>query len=109
MDILKARARFLTSPSTRRAWIEILRVTARRKLRKSPSPRRAWIEIFFWREVLEMPRVALHPEGVDRNEEYYKKAKAAGVALHPEGVDRNTRNIVDKLHAISRPPPGGRG
>ena len=35
------------SPSTRRAWIEILRA-AKRKLRKpSPSTRRAWIEIYF--------------------------------------------------------------
>ena len=78
-----------------------------------------------------MPRVALHPEGVDRNEEYYKKAKAAGVALHPEGVDRNFEGDGETeveevaLHpegvdrnffleggvrdAQSRPPPGGRG
>ena len=55
----------------------------------SPSTRRAWIEIFFWREVLEMPRSPSTRrawiEIVDFN-----KLKASGiVALHPEGVDRN--------------------
>ena len=34
--------------------------------------------------------VALHPEGVDRNEAfYYPVPLIYGVALHPEGVDRN--------------------
>ena len=58
-----------TSPSTRRAWIEIVTVTS-----LSPSP-----------------SVALHPEGVDRNyfAEMTKMYKNYEVALHPEGVDRN--------------------
>ena len=34
--------------------------------------------------------VALHPEGVDRNKNYYNsKGLMDVVALHPEGVDRN--------------------
>ena len=33
--------------------------------------------------------VALHPEGVDRNVYFGLFAKARRVALHPEGVDRN--------------------
>ena len=56
----------LVSPSTRRAWIEILRVD---------------------RPKLEDRRVALHPEGVDRNP--------------------GTMPVVDG--DIGRPPPGGRG
>ena len=34
-------------------------------------------------------KVALHPEGVDRNPEYDMTAAKKMVALHPEGVDRN--------------------
>ena len=54
--------------------------------------------------------VALHPEGVDRNE-----LRVVGVydvlvvALHPEGVDRNTRFFGKHLTVAGRPPPGGRG
>ena len=35
------------------------------------------------------PTVALHPEGVDRNPAYEDTSVEARVALHPEGVDRN--------------------
>ena len=35
-------------------------------------------------------RVALHPEGVDRNRHIEQSAKNGTVALHPEGVDRNS-------------------
>ena len=34
-------------------------------------------------------KVALHPEGVDRNFEGDGETEAEEVALHPEGVDRN--------------------
>ena len=100
---------------------------------KSPSTRRAWIEITLRvkRNVVKV-RVALHPEGVDRNVIALLKNKPVAVALHPEGVDRNV--IYDKLQQFRdlspstrrawieirrvacititdtrRPPPGGRG
>ena len=60
--------------------------------------------------VFGMPIVALHPEGVDRNEsgKYWLAAHFA-VALHPEGVDRNKLAIPYSGFETRRPPPGGRG
>ena len=100
------------SPSTRRAWIEIQLYGALGDDQSSPSTRRAWIEIGTRSARSRSLRVALHPEGVDRNFFGYDIANldrgspstrrawieimplyhAAGrraVALHPEGVDRN--------------------
>ena len=56
---------FSTSPSPRRAWIEIITVSVIYLVLGSPSPRRAWIEIplrflGFLRDL-----VALPTEGVD--------------------------------------------
>ena len=59
--------------------------------RRSPSTRRAWIEMI----VMPLIRsaiysVALHPEGVDRNSRSGTPCRRESlVALHPEGVDRN--------------------
>ena len=98
----------------------------------SPSTRRAWIEITVLRILAAMLLVALHPEGVDRNNLWSAVSTVIlSVALHPEGVDRNRlqamftqhtwvalhpegvdRNIASRLLSsakISRPPPGGRG
>ena len=36
-------------------------------------------------------RVALHPEGVDRNKKSAYGCMLTSVALHPEGVDRNRK------------------
>ena len=79
------------SPSTRRAWIEMLRVDERGLWGSvSPSTRRAWIEIMFEHNSRDATLVALHPEGVDRNQLSLKAAfRLYHVALHPEGVDRN--------------------
>ena len=80
------------SPSTRRAWIEILLILVHivyvlivalhpegvdrnhssawlmaSEACKSPSTRRAWIEIRTLLPVGTTLLVALHPEGVDRN------------------------------------------
>ena len=57
---------FSTSPSPRRAWIEIFVLNAinEHKLR-SPSPRRAWIEIVIIVAVIAPTSVALPTEGVD--------------------------------------------
>ena len=55
----------------------------------SPSTRRAWIEI--------MPQS-------------FVEQVSARVALHPEGVDRNVyKAMVKRKRHIGRPPPGGRG
>ena len=57
----------------------------------SPSTRRAWIEIVLHAMgVPDLYIVALHPEGVDRNAVFGSRYELwDGVALHPEGVDRN--------------------
>ena len=57
----------------------------------SPSTRRAWIEILEeLRACGDDALVALHPEGVDRNLNCYcHRDPVPKVALHPEGVDRN--------------------
>ena len=57
----------------------------------SPSSRRAWIEIILIRQLALLKKVALLAEGVDRNSDfsgYY--ANILHVALLAEGVDRNT-------------------
>ena len=79
------------SPSTRRAWIEIVEQdydTDKNPVALHPEgvdrnfqPRRP---------CRSTCRVALHPEGVDRNQKFYKTTtEEQDVALHPEGVDRN--------------------
>ena len=100
------------SPSTRRAWIEIVcfdlpaypqgvalhpeGVDRNQNGREtqgysnaSPSTRRAWIEIFISLKNFSSQPVALHPEGVDRNQIDGDADNDLYVALHPEGVDRN--------------------
>ena len=55
----------------------------------SPSTRRAWIEIEKNNSFISLKNVALHPEGVDRNQYSQWVCTPVTVALHPEGVDRN--------------------
>ena len=55
------------SPSSRRAWIEMVALCARGFVMRSPSSRRAWIEIFLHELWYNIYRVALLAEGVDRN------------------------------------------
>ena len=100
---------FLLSPSSRRAWIEILSVlfsaimssvallaegVDRNSCRpgsdpakRSPSSRRAWIEIV----------------------KLYHMALSAFVALLAEGVDRNLLAMMVMVPSLCRPPRGGRG
>ena len=54
-------------------------------------------------------KVALHPEGVDRNSGAEGLKEVEAVALHPEGVDRNPNLYDIPLDHERRPPPGGRG
>ena len=56
----------------------------------SPSSRRAWIEIPTDLFHLYVIRVALLAEGVDRNKEVNALFNNIRVALLAEGVDRNT-------------------
>ena len=57
---------FNRSPSSRRAWIEILPyLTYKSTIPGSPSSRRAWIEIFVTSRSFLSGCVALLAEGVD--------------------------------------------
>ena len=98
----------------------------------SPSSRRAWIEILQLDRFLIQKRVALLAEGVDRNtsevenlqttvtspssrrawieiEWYCYKRSLYKVALLAEGVDRNFFVLRCALVVFRRPPRGGRG
>ena len=100
------------SPSTRRAWIEIVNLNSFfHTFYLSPSTRRAWIEIVEQDYDTKKNPVALHPEGVDRNNVVYKRKEPLfAVALHPEGVDRNlVMKYMLARNLSRRPPPGGRG
>ena len=57
--------------------------------RKSPSSRRAWIEIVIKLAFVVVKSVALLAEGVDRNFVNDLRNVAVQVALLAEGVDRN--------------------
>ena len=55
----------------------------------SLSARRAWIEMLGWLRVLEVTRVALRKESVDRNVKILRPCPVGIVALRKESVDRN--------------------
>ncbi len=76
----------------------------------SPSSRRAWIEICKREVRLTSSLVALLAEGVDRNRGSIGVTLAIGmVALLAEGVDRNLLLDVVRFVGFRRPPRGGRG
>ena len=75
----------------------------------SPSSRRAWIEIYRLHLNRCFPVVALLAEGVDRNIRLELSRRSFWVALLAEGVDRNTDAVEAKVKAQRRPPRGGRG
>ena len=76
----------------------------------SPSSRRAWIEIVRADNQKHGRQVALLAEGVDRNRD---PASNIGllqhVALLAEGVDRNLLEKYPQYPGMGRPPRGGRG
>ena len=82
-----SRVRSARSPSTRRAWIEMLRVDERGLWGRSPSTRRAWIEIQFTRCFRQSSR------SPSTRRAWIEMANAA----------------ADSATAAGRPPPGGRG
>ena len=55
----------VASPSMRREWIEMLKMTNLQLIHKSPSMRREWIEIYAGNVTAETSAVSLHAEGVD--------------------------------------------
>ena len=75
----------------------------------SPSSRRAWIEIRPQAAFLAPRRVALLTEGVDRNQLAPALATIDKVALLTEGVDRNLEMLFSKLANCQSPPSGGPG
>ena len=64
----------------------------------SPSSRRAWIEIIAVHRIWRSAYVALLTEGVDRNTHIdVRETKYRKVALLTEGVDRNFSNAGEEL------------
>ena len=80
------------SPSSRRAWVEMVEPAAvLDNLPLSPSSRRAWVEMAKGISASGLnTRVALLAEGVGRNMNILNKVKRhSSVALLAEGVGRN--------------------
>ena len=98
----------------------------------SPSSRRAWVEIEMAAIAFELIKVALLAEGVGRNQPRQGAAPSAGaspssrrawveidvelakqygmvVALLAEGVGRNRISAILTPASLGRPPRGGRG
>ena len=75
----------------------------------SPSSRRAWIEIVNVPQPVAYRRVALLAEGVDRNTASACTRRSRTVALLAEGVDRNISDSYACRKGKGRPPRGGRG
>ena len=78
-------------------------------VKSSPSARRAWIEIRISPGLRMDVSVALRKEGVDRNEMVPYWQDIGDVALRKEGVDRNREIVIPPVAVVSRPPQGGRG
>ena len=62
--------------------------------KSSPSSRRAWVEMLQLTLRNEVTAVALLAEGVGRNRRLARKDRSAGVALLAEGVGRNISSTV---------------
>ena len=59
---------------------------------------------------IDVPRVALRKESVDRNKvDLLKQSAVVFVALRKESVDRNTAFYMDCLKSTCRSPQGERG
>ena len=97
------------SPSSRRAWIEILMVSAKRLLKNVALLAEGVDRNQKPLDKTEKVWVALLAEGVDRNLRMACSPRFAKVALLAEGVDRNFFVIQQKQLNSSRPPRGGRG
>ena len=132
MDLNIGIVQGFLSPSSRRAWIEMVTLSALSTTigvallaegvdrnigglvnwpseETSPSSRRAWIEMLLVQMNCRASSVALLAEGVDRNSISDVSWTFDKVALLAEGVDRNNSNKVTVADSYSRPPRGGRG
>ena len=78
-------------------------------LTPSPSSQRAWIEILRGPRGAATSAVALLAEGVDRNRSGSATTATTRVALLAEGVDRNAQSTGTLVIALGRPPRRGRG
>ena len=87
----------------------MIKTPASRSKKSSPSSRRAWIEIYKPFGFSLRYYVALLAEGVDRNKTLKTAMTAISVALLAEGVDRNPLLSAYLSGWWSRPPRGGRG
>ena len=85
------------SPSSRRAWIEIIKGGTAALRQQSPSSRRAWIEMTKHQPDWKSSVVALLAEGVDRNGITTTVPSLTCVALLAEGVDRNCNGVPDVI------------
>ena len=92
-----------TSPSSRRAWIEIKKIKKGYGNLESPSSRRAWIEIWSHIQLRSYTFVALLAEGVDRNRSNATGTLDSWVALLAEGVDRNKIALTDERNIMRSP------
>ena len=130
--VLTMRELTAMSPSSRRAWIEMLSHRTKAcvplvalltegvdrnfqdlKINDitpaSPSSRRAWIEMQMYSRPPRRRQVALLAEGVDRNTDVSEDGWVWLVALLAEGVDRNWYLEAENPKVDRRPPRGGRG
>ena len=100
----------MTSPSSRRAWIEIGSQAGRLPdwcvaLLAEGVDR----NLTFGHGITPFRMVALLAEGVDRNTMKEVSTISKRVALLAEGVDRNKPPSISSRASSSRPPRGGRG
>ena len=100
----------LTSPSSRRAWIEIGAAVVRGCPDGVALLAEGVDRNSYYQPPIMSLRVALLAEGVDRNTQTAPPlAPQLEVALLAEGVDRNFTASSSSSSMICRPPRGGRG
>ena len=97
------------SPSSRRAWIEILLCSLCPVPGASPSSRRAWIEIILRaKEGVQGQSPSSRRAWIEITNVNYVKTGCI-VAILAEGVDRNSPLPTFTAPSVRRPPRGGRG
>ena len=109
--MVPSKSKAITSPSSRRAWIEIDDVLRPFDDLQDVALLAEGVDRNIPKQLLEAEAsgVALLAEGVDRNPSPGRKDALLSVALLAEGVDRNIAPARYALWSASRPPRGGRG
>ena len=103
------RGRSRSSPSSRRAWIEICKKGLKFLLKNVALLAEGVDRNKTLRVITATIEVALLAEGVDRNWALVRAVMALFVALLAEGVDRNPLISSTQTGGLGRPPRGGRG